>query len=111
MWFDPESGCVIDHVAAGKRDKRGKLAEHKVYGHFDALAALVYMVRRVELQTNARPHPPAHIMMSFPEGATIIDRLPWQPKAPHELALEEAQKAAHGVGQRGRLRMFNGGKR
>lgn len=111
MWFAPDAGPVIDHVAAGKRDKRGKLAEHKVYGHFDALAALVYMVRRVELSTNARPHPPVHIMVSFPEGATVIDRLPWVPKPAHELALEEAQKAAHGIGQRGRLRMFNGGRR
>lgn len=111
LWFAPDSGCVIDHVAAGKKDKRGKLAEHKVYGHFDALAALVYMVRRVELAANNRPHPPAHIMVSFPEGAQVIDRLPWVPKPAHELALEAAQNMANGYQARGRLKLYNGGRR
>jgi hypothetical protein len=111
MWFHPDCGAVIDHFAAGKRDKRGKLAEHKVYGHFDLLAASTYLVRRVELSTNARPHPPAHISTNFPEGATVIDRLPWMPKEPHQLALEEAQRVAHGGHQRGRLKFFQGGRR
>lgn len=110
MWFDPKAGAVIDHVHSAKRDKRGKLAEHDVYGHFDLASALVYMVRKVEQYTNARPHPPEHILREFPAGATVIPRLPWQPKPAHELALEQAQNAAHGIHQRGRLRVFDGGR-
>jgi len=111
MWFHKDAGCVIDHVRAGKRDKRGKLAQHPVYGHFDALAALVYLVRKVEQYENLRPHPPEHILKDFPAGVSVVERLPWVPKAPHEIALEEAQKLARGGDQRGRLRMFKGGRR
>lgn len=111
IWFAPDSGRVSDCMAAAKRDKRGKLAEHKVHGHHDLSAAMTYLVRRVELSTNARPHPPAHIMVNFPAGATVIERLPWMPKHPHEVALEEAHRLTHGLGQRGRLKMFNGGRR
>lgn len=111
LWFAKDAGCVIDHVNAGKRDKRGKLAEHPVYGHFDALAALVYMVRKVEQYDNARPHPPEHILKEFPATATVIERLPWVPKHPHEEALERAQLAAHGLHERGRMKLYNGGRR
>lgn len=106
LWFARDAGPVIDHVNAGKRDKRGKLAEHPVYGHFDALAALVYLVRKVESYTNLRPHPPQHILQDFPAGAQVMARLPWQPKTDSEKALEQAQLVAHGGVQRGRLRLF-----
>ncbi len=38
--------------------KREKFAESKVYGHFDALAALVYLVRNLDKNTN--PIPPGY---------------------------------------------------
>lgn len=110
VWFAREAGPVTDHVRAGKRDKRGKLAEHPVYGHFDCLAALVYLVRKLESYTNLRPHPPQHVLAEFPAGAQVIARLPWQPKSEAEKALEAAERVAHGVHDRGRLRLFNGGK-
>lgn len=108
--FAPDAGPVIDHVRAAKKDKRGKLAEHPVHGHFDLLACGIYLTRKVEQFANRRPHPPSHILQEFPEGVEVIKRLPWQPKSEQELALERAQAAAHGLHERGRLRMFRGGR-
>lgn len=109
VWFAPDAGPVIDHVRAAKRDKRGKLAEHAVYGHFDCAAALTYGVRKVEQYTNSRPLPPSHLLQEWPAGAEVIGRLPWQPKTDSEIALERARAAAHGLYERGRLKMFRGG--
>jgi hypothetical protein len=36
-------------------DKRDQFKEHKVYGHFDALAALIYLVRNLNRVTNPIP--------------------------------------------------------
>ena len=116
----PRTARAAVHSVTGTRSKKRVFditvdEEHEFFANgilvSNCLAALVYMVRRVELSTNARPHPPTHIMTSFPEGATIIDRLPWVPKQPHEVALEEAQKMAHGLHQRGRMKLYNGGRR
>lgn len=111
LLFAPDAGMIIEHVAAAKRDKRGKLAEHKTYGHYDLASALVYLVRKVEQYENRKPHPPSHILQEFPEGVAVMERLPWQPKPDHILALERAQAAAHGLHERGRLRLFDGGRR
>ncbi len=45
-------GCFRNAVWDKKREK---LAKSKVYGHFDALMALVYMVRNVDTSTNPVP--------------------------------------------------------
>jgi len=37
-------------------DKRSAFKEHKVYGHFDALAALIYLVRNLDKSTNPIPY-------------------------------------------------------
>ena len=45
-------GCLGNAVWDKKREK---LAKSKVFGHFDALMALVYLVRNVDTQTNPIP--------------------------------------------------------
>lgn len=45
-------GCLSNAVWDKKREK---LAKSKVFGHFDALMALVYLVRNVDTQTNPIP--------------------------------------------------------
>jgi hypothetical protein len=45
-------GCLRNAIWDKKREK---LAKSKVYGHFDALMALVYLVRNVDTQTNPIP--------------------------------------------------------
>ncbi len=45
-------GCLRNAIWDKKREK---LAKSKVYGHFDALMALVYLVRNVDNQTNPVP--------------------------------------------------------
>jgi len=113
MWFHPDCGPVIDHFKAAKLDKRHRmLDEHKTYGHFDLAASGIYLTRRAELLLNLRPHPPSHLIQKFAPGAQVIDRLPWVAKPDHEVALERVQAIAHGqTQQKGRLRMFGGGKR
>jgi hypothetical protein len=75
--FLPECGPVADHVRVARWDKqRKKFAEHPIYGHFDCLAALIYLVRACELIRNRRPHPPARPIPG--PGVMIVDDLPWQ---------------------------------
>jgi len=45
-------GCLSNAVWDKKREK---LAKSKIFGHFDALMALVYMVRNVDASTNPIP--------------------------------------------------------
>lgn len=45
-------GCLRNAVWDKKREK---LAKSKIYGHFDALMALVYLVRNIDVQTNPVP--------------------------------------------------------
>ena len=45
-------GCLSNAVKDKKKDK---LANSKLYGHFDALMALVYLVRNVDTYTNPIP--------------------------------------------------------
>ncbi len=45
-------GCLRNAIWDKKREK---LAKSKVYGHFDALMALVYLVRNVDAQSNPIP--------------------------------------------------------
>jgi hypothetical protein len=37
-------------------DRRSLFKEHKIYGHFDALAALIYLIRNLDRSTNPIPH-------------------------------------------------------
>lgn len=106
--FLPGAGAVIDHVRAAKWATSGgrtKFAEHPVYGHFDVLAALVYLVRAAELVMNMRPYPPLGITRPM-EGANVV-RPPWAPKEDWELELEHVQTQLLGHGTRsapGRMR-------
>jgi hypothetical protein len=52
-------GCLRNAIWDKKREK---LAKSKVFGHFDALMALVYLVRNVDAQTNPIP---AHFNKSW----------------------------------------------
>lgn len=84
--FLPHSGPVADHVRVARWDKaRKKFAEHPIYGHFDCLAALIYLVRACELIMNRRPHAPARPIPG--PGVTVIDGLPWQERPQqHQIA-------------------------
>lgn len=57
-------GCLRYGIWNEKRDEFERFAEesdaHKAYGHFDALAALVYFVRNIDIHTN--PIPPDYKM-------------------------------------------------
>lgn len=111
--FLPDCGPVIDHVQKGKWNKqRTKFAEHKVMGHYDCLAALVYLVRYVDMHLqNVRPHPPANTQLVTPPGASIQERLPWRPKMAHELEMERRELEARSAGRDpGRMRGWNGGR-
>ena len=53
---DPRCREVLGCLRNGIWDKkREKLAKSKVYGHFDALMALVYLVRNIDTHTNPIP--------------------------------------------------------
>lgn len=53
---DPKCKELIGCLRNGIWDKnRAKLAKSKIYGHFDALMALVYLVRNVDTATNPIP--------------------------------------------------------
>ena len=53
----PKCKQLIGCLKYGVWDKRReKFSESKVYGHFDALAALVYLVRNLNKSTNPIPH-------------------------------------------------------
>jgi hypothetical protein len=52
----PRCKQLIGSLKYGVWDKnRAKFAQSKVYGHFDALAALIYLVRNLNTQTNPIP--------------------------------------------------------
>lgn len=103
--FLPSAGPVIDHVNGAKwaRDRR-KFDEHLVHGHYDCASTLVYMVRKAQLIEFSRPHPPEHLTKEFPAGSVVVERMPWQPKMPHELEIERVRQHAHGSYGRGRMR-------
>jgi frataxin-like iron-binding protein CyaY len=56
IWVHPRCkellGCLANAIWDKKREK---LAKSKVYGHFDALMALVYLVRNVDVATDPIP--------------------------------------------------------
>jgi hypothetical protein len=56
--FLEDAGPVIDHVQNAEwNEKRTDYERHPVYGHYDCLAALIYMYRIVS--RNANPMPPS----------------------------------------------------
>lgn len=66
--FTPRAQLAFDHVKACRWDKnRNKFDEHEVYGHFDLAAALVYLVRYVEMYANINPEPPPHLGVGGPD--------------------------------------------
>ena len=48
-------GCLKYGVWSGKQNKKREFARSKVYGHYDGLAALVYLVRNVDQTSNPIP--------------------------------------------------------
>jgi hypothetical protein len=48
-------GCLKYGVWSDKQNKKREFARSKVYGHFDGLAALIYMLRNIDQQTNPIP--------------------------------------------------------
>jgi len=101
------AGVVIDHCRAGKwNPARTKFAEHQVYSHFDAAAALTYFNRAVhDYLKTLRPHPPEHLAV----GQEFMQRLPWKPKLPHELELERVRDSLYRTGsarEPGRVRSY-----
>lgn len=59
--------------------KRSKFAESLVYGHFDALAALIYLVRNLNRATNPIPHDylfdPSNQILWKPKGSADVHAL------------------------------------
>ena len=53
-------GCLKYGVWTEKKTKKREFARSKVYGHYDGLAALVYLVRNIDQTTN--PIPKDHLM-------------------------------------------------
>jgi hypothetical protein len=103
VWL-PTAGPAIAHTRAGKWNKqKTKFDEHRVYGHYDALAAEVYLVRAAELIRGKRPHPPSLPVVGT--GVTVIERLPWQPMAAHERNLDLIQRHVLGRPEKGRMRL------
>jgi hypothetical protein len=90
--IDPSCVTLIRHLrTAVWKDNRREFERTKNEGHFDAVAALVYMVRNVDRTTN--PYP------ALPEGVTerthfISPRLLRQPQS------EEAQALGRALGRR-----------
>jgi hypothetical protein len=57
--FLPDAGPVIEHVGnALWNDKRTDWQRHKVFGHYDCLSALVYLVRNINNVRARKPSPP-----------------------------------------------------
>lgn len=55
----PDSGPLADHLFHGRwNDKRTAWATHDVYGHFDCIAALIYLWRNVRPLLQKNPLPP-----------------------------------------------------
>lgn len=66
--FTERAQLAYDHVKACRWDKnRNKFDEHDVYGHFDLAAALVYLVRYVDMFTNINPEPPQYLGTGGPD--------------------------------------------
>lgn len=82
--------------------------EHEFFANgvlvHNCASTLVYMVRKAQQIEFARPHPPDHLTREFPAGAQVIERMPWQPKMPHELELDRVRSHLHGQYGRGRMR-------
>lgn len=56
IWIDPKCKELIGCLESGIWDnKREKFDESEVYGHYDALAALMYMLQVVDEKTNPTP--------------------------------------------------------
>lgn len=82
--FLPSAGPVIDHVRAGLWAKeRTHFDEHRVHGHYDLLACLVYLTRYAELIENIDPAPPKSLLVGN-LGQQVIERLPWNPRTAYE---------------------------
>lgn len=97
------AGVVIDHCRAAKwNSQRTKFAEHPVHGHFDVAAAGLYFNRGIQDLRNLRPHPPSHLL----GGQNVITRLPWTPKAPHEVELDRIQEALYGGRETRRVKSY-----
>jgi hypothetical protein len=53
---DPSAGPVLDHIVHGKwNERRSDWDRHDLYGHYDCVAALKYLWRRVEKNAVATP--------------------------------------------------------
>lgn len=94
----PDSGPLADELEAGKRKEGGSPGDWErspVYGHFDCLAALKYLLRKVQRARNPFP----------PDGALLrgssIHREPWADYAGKSRS-EKALGAVFGGGGRRR---------
>lgn len=70
----PDSGPLADELEAGKRKEGGSPGEWErspVYGHFDAIASLKYLIRKVQRARN--PFPPDGALMR----GSGVQREPW----------------------------------
>lgn len=105
--FLPTAGPVIDHVQVGRwSTDRTHFDEHKVYAHFDALSALVYLTRYAELIENLNPMPPVGVIESRDRPGAVVERMPWQAPHPYELEVDRRIEAfeAELAAERGRMR-------
>lgn len=67
--FTRNAGPVIEHVKhAMWNEKRTDWVKHKVYGHYDCLSALIYLVRNMQPIRQRRPFPPKY---SDPRAAGV----------------------------------------
>jgi hypothetical protein len=106
----PDCGPVLDHVKSAKWNKqRTAFEEHRFRGHADLLAAEVYLVRYVEqhIESACDPSPPSGLsQLQGHAGNSVVDRLPWKQRQPHELELERRLTAAGIKPQRSRMKSW-----
>jgi hypothetical protein len=87
--FQPEAGPVIDHVRNGRWEKdRKKFAESKQFGHYDCLAALVYLTRYAALIETRDPRPPAELVSPMNRPGMAIEHMPWQDRPVYDVEAE-----------------------
>jgi hypothetical protein len=95
----PDSGPLAAELEAGKRKLGGRPSDWEtspVYGHYDCLAALKYLIRKVWISRSRNPFPPEGALLN---GEAVI-REPWADHAQQS----RSTKALNAVFGGGRVR-------
>jgi len=95
----PDCPQLIDHLTYGRwNERRTEWDRTTAYGHFDLIAAAIYMWLKVKENRHLNPNAPYR--PAERPGVQIQDRLPWQ-KAPE---LRQLEVVRHALGQDSNVR-------